>query len=213
MLATTDRCVFAALFGIVIGLAVTTGPLSALKGRAVALSDDVVVGTEKALNSLLAKLPYGAQNPKVVAVLAVVGAVCAPGFVAIVLAVAANAAGAVKRAASGALLLASGAAFFVLPASHAMALMAVSAVASALVLAPGVFLARSVLWGFATVIASVHIGSLWAGTDVHIVKGTETLMALTEFSTVEFWKFCLIILGISPFVAAAGAALRGPSAV
>lgn len=199
---------FAALVGILLGVAVASGPLAMYKGNMSLFSDDIVAAVAAAGRDLIQKLPYAGENPKLVTVLSVVLAVTAPGFVAVCLAALANAAVGVKRAGSAVLLALAGASFLVLPASQAVLLLVLAVVVTVLVISPAVFAARAALWGLATLIAFDHFAQLWYGTDPSIQQGTATLVALTQFSTAEFWRFGLIIVGVAPFVCAAGAVLR-----
>ena len=210
VLAATGKRVFAALLGILCGVAVSTGPLAVFKARASVVSEDIVASSARAAQNLLTKLPYGAENPKVVTLLSVILAVCAPGFVAVVLTAAAGAARGVKRVASGFLIFGALASFLVLPAWNAVILLVLAVGASALIIAPGVFVARVVLWSVATLIAFDHVAQLWHGTDAEIQKGVATLDSLSGFSTPDFWKFALIIVGVAPFVCALSAAAYTP---
>jgi hypothetical protein len=200
--------VFAALLGILIGAALAIGPLAMYKADASILSERVVTAADKILTGIVDKLPYAKDNPKVVIVISVVLAVATPGFVALVLVAAANAAVAVKRTVSGGMVLLAGLSFFVLPASSAIILVVAALVVSGVLIAPGVLIARVVLWSIATLIAFDHIHALWSGQAPAIAAGADTLVALTGFSTAEFWRFGLIVVGVAPFPIAAASALK-----
>lgn len=206
--APTVVTMFVALLGIIIGLAVAAGPLALYRSDVSLLSERMITAADKLAQGFIQKLPYASENPKVVTVLSVALAVATPGAVALFLVVAARAATGVRRAASGALVVGAALSFFVLPGTSALVLVLFALTVSAFLISPTVFIAKVVLWGFATIIAVDHIHSLWQGTAPTIQNGTQTLVELTGFSTAEFWKFALIIVGVSPFPIAASVGLK-----
>ena len=79
------------------------------------------------------------------------------------------------------MLLGAALSFFVLPHTSALILVLFAFTVSAFLVSPTVFIAKVVLWGFATIIAVDHIHSLWQGTAPTIQNGTQTLVDLTGF--------------------------------
>lgn len=199
---------FAALLGILLGVAVSAGPLAIYRSDAHLLSERMIQAADSVSQGIIRRLPYASDNPKLVTVLSVALAVATPGMVALILVVAANAATGIRRASSGVLVLAALASFLVLPAVSASILLAFAIGVSVFLIAPGVLLAKVALWGVATVIAFDHVHALWSGTAPSIVQGAETLRVLTGFSTSDFWHFALMAVGISPFPIAASVALK-----
>lgn len=199
---------FAALLGVLIGVAVSAGPLAIYRSDAHLLAERMIEASDSLSQSLVSKLPYASENPKLVTVLSVALAVATPGMVALILVVAANAATAVRRASSGLLILGALLSYLVLPSASATVLVLFAGAVSLFLISPTVLIAKVALWGLATVIAFDHVHALWSGTAPTIVTGAETLRVLTGFSTPEFWRFSLMAVGVAPFPIAAAVALR-----
>lgn len=205
--APTVAVMFAAVLGILLGVAVVGGPLLWLDAPTAALADSMVLAVADGGAAALSQLPNAAEHPQVVALFATVIALSTPGVVALGLAVAARAVRSGRQMLSGLFLIAATASFLVLPAPQAALLLTAAAVCTAALLAPASWLTQVALWTLASVLAGHHAVLLLTGSAPAVDEAVASFTALSGLNSPEFWRLTTVVVGLAPFAAAALCAL------
>lgn len=193
---------FAAVAGILLGLAISFGPLISWDARLSIVGEQMIAAFSAGTQALLLKIPVVQDTPDVVETFSAIVAIAAPGVIALLLVVGAKKMKTFRRSLSGVLVFGAAASFLVLPVSHSAALLIAAMVVSGVLLVPAGWLSQVALWAAATLIAADNVLTVWDSDSEVVAAGAAAFARVSGMDAPELWRFATLLLALAPFAMA-----------
>jgi hypothetical protein len=199
------------ILGIILGLLVSLGPLSALAAPVDWVTNWLVgVGGDMVTNAV-ARLGHVPQTSKLALTLSAVLGAMTPGLIALTMVVAARGAKAFRRGAAAVAVLIALVSFLLVPVPQAVLLLVLALIVGVL---PSVFNGMFItvpMLTIATVLAVRYGVLLWHGESNEVTAGALKLTSISSVEMLNLWRLALTVAGLAPFFLAGWRALFNES--